>query len=88
MENQLVGKMSQKGQIVIPASIRKALGLEKGTELSFKLNGDEITIKKAPTALEWAEVLKDIPVEKVDIDEHGNYDPKQSPDFHDWMVNG
>ncbi|QNQ82268.1 AbrB/MazE/SpoVT family DNA-binding domain-containing protein [Lactobacillus sp. PV037] len=59
MENQLIRKMSQKGQIVIPVSIRKALGLEKGTKLSFKLNGDEITIKKAPSVLEWAEVLKE-----------------------------
>ncbi|EFH29492.1 transcriptional regulator, AbrB family [Lactobacillus jensenii JV-V16] len=45
MDNVMTGRMSQKGQIVIPASIRKALGLTKGTELSFKVEGDEITIK-------------------------------------------
>lgn len=88
MDDAMTGKMSQKGQVVIPAIIRKALGLTKGTELSFKVNGDEITIKKLPTALDWANLVKQIPIEDVEIDEHGNYDPKKSPEFHDWMVNG
>lgn len=41
-----------------------------------------------PTALDWADLVKKIPVEKVEIDEQGKYDPKKSPEFHDWMVNG
>ncbi|MPQ35084.1 AbrB/MazE/SpoVT family DNA-binding domain-containing protein [Limosilactobacillus fermentum] len=88
MDSAMTSKMSQKGQLVIPAPIRKALGLTKGTELSFEVKGDEITIKKLPTALDWANLVKQIPVEKVEIDEHGNYDPKKSPEFQDWMVNG
>ncbi len=88
MDNALTGKMSQKGQVVIPAAIRKALGLEKGTELSFEVKDNEIRIKKLPTALDWADLVKEIPVEDVEIDENGHYDPKKSPDFHDWMVNG
>lgn len=88
MEKALIGKVSQKGQIVIPVAIRKAMGLTKGTELSFKINGDELTIKKLPTALDWANLVKQIPVENVDIDKQGHYDPKKSPNFHDWMVNG
>lgn len=87
MDNVMTGRMSQKGQIVIPASIRKALGLTKGTELSFKVEGDEITIKKLPTALDWANLVKQIPVENVEIDKEGHYNPKKSPEFHDWMVN-
>ncbi|MCC4399367.1 AbrB/MazE/SpoVT family DNA-binding domain-containing protein [Limosilactobacillus reuteri] len=88
MDNTLTGKMSQKGQIVIPAAIRKALGLEKGTEVSFEIKGNEVRIKKLPTALDWADLIKEIPVEDVEIDKNGHYDPKKSPDFHDWMVNG
>lgn len=88
MDSTLTGKMSQKGQIVIPAAIRKALGLKKGTELSFEVKDNEIRIKKLPTALDWANLVKEIPVEDVEIDKNGHYDPKKSPDFHDWMVNG
>ncbi|MEE6659861.1 AbrB family transcriptional regulator [Limosilactobacillus pontis] len=43
---------------------------------------------KLPTALDWADLVKQIPVENIEIDEHGYYDPKAHPDFHDWMVNG
>jgi len=62
--------------------------LKRGSEVSFKLENGAITIKKLPTALDWANLVKQIPVENVDIDENGHYDPKKSPDFHDWMVNG
>lgn len=88
MHNTLTGKVSQKGQVVIPATIRKSLGLEKGTKVSFEVKDNEIRIKKLPSALDWADLIKEIPVENVEIDENGHYDPKKSPDFHDWMVNG
>lgn len=88
MHNILNGKVSQKGQVVIPAAIRKSLGLEKGTKVSFEVKDNEIRIKKLPSALDWADLIKEIPVENVEIDENGHYDPKKSPDFHDWMVNG
>ena len=48
----------------------------------------QTTVERVPSTLEWVELLKDIPVEKVEIDETGHYDPKKSPEFHDWMVNG
>ncbi len=88
MDNALIGKMSQKGQVVIPAAIRKALGLTKGTEVSFEVKDDEIRIKKLPTALDWSDLVKQYPVEDVGIDENGHYDPEKAPGFHDWMVNG
>ncbi|WP_294762194.1 AbrB/MazE/SpoVT family DNA-binding domain-containing protein [uncultured Lactobacillus sp.] len=88
MNRVLIGKVSQKGQVVIPIQIRKALGLKKESKVSFELNNGEITIKKLPTALDWANLVKQIPVEDVNIDENGYFDPKKSPDFHDWMVNG
>lgn len=88
MDNALTGKISQKGQVVIPAAIRKDLGLKKGSKVSFELKNGEITIKKLPTALDWSNLVKQIPIEDVYIDENGQYDPKKSPDFHEWMVDG
>lgn len=84
----LTGKVSQKGQLVIPAAIRKALGIKKGSEVSFEVKNDEIRIKKVPTALDWSNLVDQLPEEKVKIDKNGHYDPKKSPNFHDWMVNG
>ncbi|WP_294759775.1 AbrB/MazE/SpoVT family DNA-binding domain-containing protein [uncultured Lactobacillus sp.] len=88
MDHVLTSKVSQKGQVVIPAPIRKALGLKKGSKVLFKLKKSKITIKKLPTALDWANLVKQIPVEDVKIDKNGYFDPKKSPDFHDWMING
>ena len=88
MDHVLTSKVSQKGQVVIPIKIRKALGLKKGSKVLFELNNGEITIKKLPTALDWASLVKQIPIEDVKFDKNGYLDPKKSPDFHDWMVNG
>ena len=88
MDHLLNSKVSQKGQVVIPIKIRKALGLKKGSKVLFELNNGEITIKKLPTALDWAKLVEQIPVEDVKFDKNGYLDPKKSPDFHDWMVNG
>ena len=88
MDRVLIGKVSQKGQVVIPIRIRKALGLKKGSKVSFELKNGEITIKKVLTALDWTNLVKQIPVEDVKIDKNGYFDPRKSPDFHDWMVNG
>lgn len=41
---------------------------------------------KITTAEDQAELLKKIPVETIEIDENGHYDPKKHPEFHDWMV--
>lgn len=42
-------KLSTKGQIVIPKSIRDARNLLFGTELAISLVGDEIRIRAAET---------------------------------------
>ncbi|WP_125588253.1 AbrB/MazE/SpoVT family DNA-binding domain-containing protein [Companilactobacillus jidongensis] len=89
VEHSKLSKISSKGQVVIPAPIRKALKLSSGDELSVTVNADnEIVLKKQPTALDWHNLVKDLPTELVDVDEDGHYDSKKSPDFHDWMVNG
>lgn len=88
VDNVATGKISSEGEVVIPSSIRRLLGLDKETEISFEVKNDEIRIKKLPTAIDWKELVEQIPVEDVEIDEDGHYDQKKSPDFHDWMVNG
>jgi len=36
--------VSEKGQVVIPAAIRRGLGIKPGTELEFELEGSSIRI--------------------------------------------
>ena len=43
--------MTVKGQITVPAEIRRALGLLPGKKLNISLKGDDIVIQK-PVALE------------------------------------
>lgn len=88
MDNPYTGKISQKGQLVIPAAIRKALGLDKGAKVSFEVKNNEVIVKKLPTALDWSNLIAELPEEKVEIDKNGQYDPQKSPNFHDWIVNG
>lgn len=38
---------------------------------------------KITTAEDWAELLKKISVETIEIDKNGHYDPKKHPEFHD-----
>lgn len=66
----------------------KVLDLEKGTKVYFELKDSKNLVKKLPTALDWENLISELPEEKVKIDKNGNYDPKKSPKFHDWMVNG
>ena len=68
MSRVFTGKVSEKGQVVIPIQIRKALGLKRGSKVLFELKNGEITIKKLPTALDWSNLVKQIPVEDVKID--------------------
>lgn len=48
--------VSEKGQVVIPAEIRKLLGIAPGTQLDFTVEGQslrvEVTRRAAPTRVE------------------------------------
>jgi len=41
-----VSKLSSKGQITIPADLRKAIGIEPGDMLIYELQGKSVTLKK------------------------------------------
>ena len=44
-----IGKISSRGQIAIPADIRKELKLKEGQKVLFFLGGDTLLIKKVNT---------------------------------------
>ena len=47
-------KMTSKGQVTIPKSVRHTLGLREGDELLFRVAGDRAVIAKTPNLLELA----------------------------------
>lgn len=80
-------KLSSKGQLVLPMALRRNLNLRDGDELSLELNdSNEIILRKLPSALDWSHLIADIPIEVVDVDDEGNYDPEKAPRFHEWMM--
>jgi len=55
------------------------------TKHKVKAEHDDLTL---PTEEEWAELLEGLPTERVELDKDGNYDPEQSPEWHEWIKNG
>ena len=43
---QYISKLSTKGQVTIPANIRKAIGVEPGDLISYELQGESIKLKR------------------------------------------
>jgi AbrB family looped-hinge helix DNA binding protein len=81
--------MSAKGQVVIPAALRKAFGLKQGTQFLVDTNeSGDLILKKIPDRADLEKLLANIPNEVVEFDDNGHYDSKKSPDFDDWMKNG
>ena len=46
-----IATVSEKGQVVIPAGLRRSLGIKAGTELGFELEGGfiRVSLKQAVT---------------------------------------
>ncbi len=53
-----------------------------------EISAEFLIKKKVPSANDWWQLFKNVPVERVDLDENGHYDPKKSPNFDNWMRNG
>jgi len=45
------GKVVEGGQIIVPASFRKSMGLSKGDAVFMELHGDELRVRPARSAL-------------------------------------
>ena len=41
-------KVGKKGQVVIPQAMRKALKIEPGSKVLFRLEADKLILKRAP----------------------------------------
>ena len=56
----VTARVTSKGQVVIPAKIRRRLGIEKGTQLIIEERGDEIVIRPVTAAYfeRFAGILK------------------------------
>jgi AbrB family looped-hinge helix DNA binding protein len=53
-----LGTVSSRGQIAIPADIRRRLGLDDGKKIMFVVEGDTIMIKKVDIEKTWEEVTR------------------------------
>ena len=45
------GKMVDGGRLIVPAAMRKEMGLEKGDAVVMELHGDELRVRPARSAL-------------------------------------
>ena len=44
----VAAKLTSKGQITVPKSVREALGLRPGDEVVFRVHGDRAVVAKTP----------------------------------------
>jgi|GEM_PF-599707 len=44
--------LSTKGQVVIPADLRAALGLSEGDRLAFVIDGQRLVVERVPSRME------------------------------------
>lgn len=53
-------KITSKGQVTIPAEVRKALGLKQGDMLAFEVQADYVTVRRRPSLAEVLEKHRDL----------------------------
>ncbi len=44
----ITSRLTDKGQTTIPLLVRRALCLRDGDEISYRIEGDMVTVRKAP----------------------------------------
>jgi len=79
-------KISSKRHVVMPFVFRERLIISKSDQLRVTHNKDgQLMLERFPSSLDWKKLIAGMPVEWVDIDSEGRYDPKKSPSFDEWM---
>lgn len=51
---EIAAKMSSKGQITVPKSVREALGLDAGDDVIFRVEGNRAVLARTPDFLSLA----------------------------------
>lgn len=59
-------KMTSKGQITVPKSVRDALGIATGDEVHFRVEGDRALIARTPDLLSLAGTIT-VPAAKRNV---------------------
>lgn len=44
--------VTQKGQVTIPVTVRRSLGVSTGDEIAFEIEGDRVYLRAVPSRLE------------------------------------
>ena len=50
-------KVTSKGQVTLPKTVREALGIESGDEVVFRVEGDRAVLARTPDFLELGKRL-------------------------------
>ena len=66
---ELAAIVSSKGQVVIPADVRKKLGLTQGSILRFVLEGDSVHLMAAPGDVRRLKGRLPRPAQPVSVDD-------------------
>ena len=59
-------KVTSKGQVTVPKSVRVALGIDAGDEIVFRVEGDRAVIARTPDFLELAGSIR-VPAAKRNV---------------------
>lgn len=62
----VAARVSSKGQVTVPKSVRDALGIEEGDALVFRVEGAQAVLSRNPDFLDLAGSI-DVPAEKRNL---------------------
>ena len=55
--NAIRGRVTESGRVSLPAELRKAIGLDRGGDVVFELNGREIRIRTVDEVIDQAQAI-------------------------------
>jgi antitoxin PrlF len=59
-------RVTSKGQVTLPKAVRDALGIEKGDEVVFRVDGNRAVLAKTPNFLDLAGSIR-VPARKRNV---------------------